>query len=65
VPTEFGNSLAMMAKLDVRKAAFPRASIILIIKARVMNIVCPGTRSRRPKRIADVPVVNIPQLNMT
>ena len=39
VPTEFGNSFAMIAKDDVRKAAFPRASIILITKARVMNIV--------------------------
>jgi hypothetical protein len=39
VPTEFGNSFAMIAKLDVRKAAFPSASMILIMKARVMNIV--------------------------
>lgn len=39
VPTELGNSLAMMAKLDVRKAAFPRASMILMTKASVMNIV--------------------------
>lgn len=39
VPTEFGNSLAIIAKLDVRKAAFPSASMILITNARVMNIV--------------------------
>lgn len=39
VPTEFGNSFAIIAKLDVRKAAFPSASIILIRKAREMNIV--------------------------
>jgi hypothetical protein len=65
VPTLFGNSLAMMAKLDVRKAAFPRASMMRMTKASVMNIVWPGTRSSRPKRIADVPVVKIPQLNRT
>lgn len=39
VPTEFGNSLAIIAKLDVRKAAFPIASMILITNAREMNIV--------------------------
>lgn len=39
VPTEFGNSFAIIANDDVRKAAFPKASIILITKARVMNIV--------------------------
>lgn len=39
VPTEFGNSFAMMAKLDVRKAALPSASTIRMAKARVMNIV--------------------------
>lgn len=64
VPTELGNSLAMIAKLDVRKAALPSASTMRIVKARVMNIVWSSTRSRRPNRIAEVPVVNMPQLNM-
>jgi hypothetical protein len=39
VPTEFGNSFAMIAKLEVRNAAFPNASTIRMAKARVMNIV--------------------------
>jgi hypothetical protein len=39
VPTELGNSFAMIAKLDVRKAALPSASMILIVNANVMNIL--------------------------
>lgn len=39
VPTELGNSFAIIAKLDVRNAALPKASMILIMNARVMNIV--------------------------
>lgn len=39
VPTELGNSFARIAKLDVRKAALPKASMILIMNARVINIV--------------------------
>lgn len=65
VPTELGNSFAMIAKLDVRNAAFPIASMILIRNARLINIVCPGTRSSNPNKIADVPVVKIPQLKRT
>lgn len=64
VPTLVGNSLAMIVKLAVKNAAFPSASIIRITNASVMNIVWPGTRSRRPKRIAEVPVVKTPPLNI-
>lgn len=37
VATLFGNSLAMMAKLAVRKAAFPMASTIRMTKDRPIN----------------------------
>jgi len=35
--TLFGNSLAIMAKLAVKNAAFPIASIILIKKDRIIK----------------------------
>lgn len=65
VATLFGNSLAIIAKDAVRKAAFPKAWTILITNASVMNDVCPGARSRNPKNIEETPVVNMPPLNNT
>lgn len=58
-----GNSLAIIAKLAVRKAAFPIASTILTRKDNMMNGYLSSTLSRRPKIIALVPTVNIPPLN--
>ena len=49
-----------MVNEAVKKAAFPRASIILMAKASVMKASCEGTRSKRPNRIALVPVVKTP-----
>lgn len=33
----FGNSLAIIAKLAVKNAAFPKASVIRIVKLSMMN----------------------------
>lgn len=60
VPMLLGNSEAIIEKLAVRNAAFPRASIILITKASAIKASCPGIRSRSPKSIALVPVVKTP-----
>lgn len=46
VATLSGNSLAMIAKLAVRKAAFPKASTILIRKDSTMKGQCSFTWSR-------------------
>lgn len=62
VPTLCGNSAAMIVNEAVKNAEFPSASIILIINARVINAVRPGTRSSIPKRIAEVPVIKTPPL---
>lgn len=63
IDTFSGNSLAIIAKLAVRKAAFPSASIIRIRKLIVMNGTWPSTLSKSPNRMAQVPVVKMPPLN--
>lgn len=65
VATLFGNSLAMIAKEAVKKAAFPNASIMRITKANVMKVAWFGALSNNPKRIAEAPVVKMPPLNNT
>lgn len=49
VATLFGNSLAIIAKLAVKKDALPIASIILMVKLRIINGYRPSMLSRSLK----------------
>ena len=62
-PTFAGNSLAMMVKLEVRKAELPTASMILMTKLRAMKTLGFSKLSSNPNRMEQVPVVKMPRLN--
>ena len=64
VATLLGNSEAIMENDDVRNPEFPTASKARTRIPAPINIFAPGILSNNPKITQQVPVVNIPALNV-
>lgn len=52
-PTLSGNSFAMIANDAVKNAALPKASMVRMIKANVINRVCPCLKQKNTKQFKE------------